>query len=343
MGRSAVKCGRTSHGGYGLASPRDTLLRLAAQNTWRLDRLEAGAVKEIAQAYARVRRELLGAITERRNLLYTQMARDEAATLRALARDVELLNQVEARMAVLQREVGQAAMGAWQEATGQAGDMARAELDILLFSLDTGPFEFNLTRVDYDSVEIGLEEALKALEGSQAQVSQVLRSELRVGLLRGESFDELTARLLAKDASVFARGEISAMLGARRNVIHANNAARDAFYRSWGEQIPGLQKQAIAAIDHKTTKCCLRVHGQIKPLAEPYELTAEPRFARKIMYPPFHWNCRTSSVAYHKDFERGAKVTTADMRDAAREELKAREDGSREPIKPAHATSGRGE
>ena len=101
------------------------------------------------------------------------------------------------------------------------------------------------------------------------------------------------------------------------------------------------EKQAIAAIDHKTTDCCLRVHGQIQPLDKPFILDGYPRYADKIDSPPFHWNCRTAMSLYTKRMEEKG-VPTADMVDAARAELRAREEtGTREEIWPSSSTSGR--
>ena len=42
-----------------------------------------------------------------------------------------------------------------------------------------------------------------------------------------------------------------------------------------------------------------------------------------MMQPPFHWNCRTSVVAYHPRFEQGG-ATTDRMRREANEELAER-------------------
>jgi len=196
--------------------------------------------------------------------------------------------------------------------------------------------------VDFNSIEFGLEEALRLLDQTQQATAAALRAGLRMGLIQGESFDHMVQRLMGRDASVFSRGATSAMLGARRNVIYANNAGRDAVYKNWGARIPGLMKQAIAAIDQSTTDCCLRVHGQVKALNEQYELAGEPRFADRMDYPPFHWSCRTSSVAYMREWE-DSSVTTAMMEEAAQAELAAREEQGREEIHPAHATSGRGE
>jgi hypothetical protein len=66
-----------------------------------------------------------------------------------------------------------------------------------------------------------------------------------------------------------------------------------------------FQKQAIAALDSRTTDCCLRVHGQVQPLDGLFHLTGDPRFADDMDWSPFHWNCRTSIALYKPEFDDG--------------------------------------
>lgn len=66
-----------------------------------------------------------------------------------------------------------------------------------------------------------------------------------------------------------------------------------------------FSKQAVAALDWRTTDCCLRVHGQVQPLGVPFELTGTPRFADQIDWPPFHNWCRTSGVLYQAAYDDG--------------------------------------
>lgn len=61
------------------------------------------------------------------------------------------------------------------------------------------------------------------------------------------------------------------------NIEHATRGSGDEFHR-----------QAIAAIDERTTDCCLRVHGQVVGLQEDFHLTGT-RFADYLRNPPFHW------------------------------------------------------
>lgn len=115
---------------------------------------------------------------------------------------------------------------------------------------------------------------------------------------------------------------------------------------AWGAvaQRPGggqvFFKQAVAAIDERTTDCCLRVHGQVVPLDGEFHLTGRPRFAEYMAASPFHWSCRTALALVRP--EDAEDQLTAEMVNAARIELAARErTGRRRVIHPAHARSRR--
>lgn len=82
-----------------------------------------------------------------------------------------------------------------------------------------------------------------------------------------------------------------------------------------------FQKQPIAAIDNRTTKCCLQVHGQIQPLDKPFILTGTPRFADEMDWTPFHWYCRTSIALYLPEWDDGL---TEIMRNEAAKEIERR-------------------
>jgi hypothetical protein len=58
------------------------------------------------------------------------------------------------------------------------------------------------------------------------------------------------------------------------------------------------QKQAIAALDSRTTRICRAVNRQIQPLDRPFNTIVGPQ-----MNPPFHHYCRTAVVLYHPSFE----------------------------------------
>jgi hypothetical protein len=121
----------------------------------------------------------------------------------------------------------------------------------------------------------------------------------------------------------------------------SNSISGDIIKRSADITGEEYKRQAIAAIDGRTTACCLAVHGQIVGFDKPFRLSAEPRFAEYVYAPPFHWNCRTAISLYTPEMD-DSGVTTDDMRSAALAERKARrETGKRVEIHPAHATSRR--
>jgi len=78
-------------------------------------------------------------------------------------------------------------------------------------------------------------------------------------------------------------------------------------------------RQAVAAIDGRTTNCCLKVHGQVVEMEESFRLTGTPRFADKMRDPPFHSFCRTVwTLILRNDIN---DALTAQMRNAAAAEL----------------------
>lgn len=88
-----------------------------------------------------------------------------------------------------------------------------------------------------------------------------------------------------------------------------------------------FMRQAVAAIDERTTDCCLRVHGQVVGLRKDFKLTGTPRYADELRDPPFHWWCRTSVALVRA--EDADDPLSESMREAARAELAAREEAER--------------
>jgi hypothetical protein len=96
----------------------------------------------------------------------------------------------------------------------------------------------------------------------------------------------------------------------------------------------GFKKQAVAAIDHRTTETCLNVHGQIQPLEGKFQLTGSPRYADEMDWSPFHAYCRTSIVLYQDVFDAGI---TDRLRASAASMLAEREAGIFNVVHPANA------
>lgn len=163
----------------------------------------------------------------------------------------------------------------------------------------------------------------------------------------GEDESQAAAVLFA--APIDTTGRASAYRKSRNDLSLAGSLALWALAGGVLGAIYGAQqqqsgvrywKQAIAAIDERTTDCCLQVHGQIQPLDKPFELSGTPRFGDKVMNPPFHWYCRTATALYRPEMEQTG-LTTTDMVSAAKAELAARLKGGRVVIHPSNAVSRR--
>lgn len=101
-----------------------------------------------------------------------------------------------------------------------------------------------------------------------------------------------------------------------------------------------FMRQAVAAIDERTTDCCLRVHGQVVGMNQDFHLTGTPRFAEYLRNPPFHWYCRSSTALVRR--EDANDPLSQQMRSAAALELGTRAaTGTRVEIHPADARSSR--
>jgi hypothetical protein len=157
----------------------------------------------------------------------------------------------------------------------------------------------------------------------------------RVGLLSPSALLKVGKRIVAEVVSSAREQRLQAAFdggfGGFGGLIlpDANAVARAEVYK----------RQAIAAIDERTTDCCLRVNGQVVGVDELFKLTGTPRYADKMADPPFHDYCRTSVALVHQD-DIDDRMTS-DMKKAAIAEIKAREDGSRVEINPADSKSGR--
>jgi len=130
-----------------------------------------------------------------------------------------------------------------------------------------------------------------ALQGDEAMI---LGDETRVGALGpGVVTRETTKWLAVAAVSAWSR-------------VTTDNVSRVS-----GQE--DFLRQAVAAVDKRTTDCCLRVNGQVVALDEPFHLTGTPRYADDQFSPPFHPACRTAQ----------ALVRRADMGDDVTQRLRA--------------------
>lgn len=98
---------------------------------------------------------------------------------------------------------------------------------------------------------------------------------------------------------------------------------------------PEFVKQCIAGIDERTTRTCLRAHGQIQPLNQDFHLTETPRYADYLPNPPFHDRCRSVIALVLNTY--ADDELTQDMRRSAAIEREARGKASYTAPHPTNA------
>lgn len=294
------------------------------RNQLLLETAETRAARQVAAAYNAARRELMDSLLTR----WTGSGTMTPARQLDLARRLGLLQAIDARLAQLESEVGIILRDVVSSGSELAVEQIGRELALLPLHLRPDVSQFSL--LDTATVEHFVPAAVEDLHGVTTATAQLLRRELQNGLIQGQSFPDLVQRVMratptGEGPALWNNGALSAERMVRRTVITANNAAKNAaLAKVNAEGTVKVQKQAVASIGPRTTKCCLRVHGQIRDVGEPFDLTAEPRFARQMMHPAFHWNCRTSEAMYHPIFEQGG-LTTVSMRSSAAAELARRD------------------
>lgn len=178
-----------------------------------------------------------------------------------------------------------------------------------------------------------LSEALPLFEQIESAVTAIMAradaqdAAIRAMLASGINDDEITGG--DERAGVLRANEILTAAAFWISKLVWSSFEYQARISSWT-----FSKQAVAALDGKTTDCCLRVHGQIQEWGKPFKLTGTPRFADEMDWPGFHWWCRTSGVLYLPEFDDGL---TARMKAGARWFLQQRAEGKNPDRRPADA------
>lgn len=302
-----------------MPEPRDTVLNMLNASERAVLRKENSLVKAIYEAFDRARKEILAELAD----AYAKLGPNpDTATIQRLANDLALANTIRRRMTMLEAEFSELMLTNLRSVVDDTTKNVLSEIRVLAENLGISVYGgWELDPV----VQVSVQAVVEQVPAVTAPIAANLLAEMRTSLARGDRMADIAKRALARDGSIFSRGLTSAELFARRAVIQANTNARLYGMQQAKQQVPELKKQAVAAISSKTTKLCLRVHGQIQDIDKPFELArGEPApFQRKMMGPPFHWNCRTSVVPYHPKFESG-NMKTSDMKSAAAAELKKR-------------------
>ena len=152
--------------------------------------------------------------------------------------------------------------------------------------------------------EVLLKPFLKGIKkSSQEKVSNAIRQ----GWYQGESTNTILQRIRGTRAAGFSDGIIARVGNDSRTIVrtslqHLSNQARQEVWSQNEDVIKGVR--IVATLDNKTSSVCRGLDGQVFPIDR------GPR-------PPFHPNCRTTTVAVlHKKFDSLSRGATRRARGA---------------------------
>jgi SPP1 gp7 family putative phage head morphogenesis protein len=147
------------------------------------------------------------------------------------------------------------------------------------------------------------------------EVGDHVRRQLALGVLQGETLDQMTKRIsalggrLVKDLSIvspgakaqamvtglFIRPKSSAERLVRTEVVHSYNAAIEGQIHELNQVDPGYHLKWDAAVDRRTCEICAKLHNLVVPDGKP--------FPGGMRHPPAHPNCRCAAVAWRKEWK----------------------------------------
>lgn len=126
--------------------------------------------------------------------------------------------------------------------------------------------------------------------------------QMRHGVLRGETLDQLTARVRGTQARAFTDGVMPATKRqaealVRTSVQAVANETRDQFYKANADIVNAIQW--IATLDSRTTHICMALSGKM------WTTEGHKPIGHSLEYPgaTAHWNCRSTQVAVLKKWE----------------------------------------
>lgn len=125
-----------------------------------------------------------------------------------------------------------------------------------------------------------------------------IQDAIQLGLVEGESIDQIVARVQGTRATAFAgplqtsRRNMQAVV--RTAVIHVSNAAREAVWAENSDIILGLKWTAV--LDGRTTPICMARDGKVTPIGGNPLPAGSERLIPSGARPPAHFGCRSIMV-----------------------------------------------
>ena len=269
--------------------------------------LESSTIREIRAAYTQARNEIVQQLRTSWNEYNSGKTFLSPKELKLagtkLLRDQQLFDNLDARLTQLGGSIDGINGKAILDAAGIQNNFTQKEFEALCKFTGLDPRSFAL--INHAQAEIAMQQVNKGTKFInkivQKDTLKAMRQQMRIGVLKGESIDDITARLVSNtpltlegvNKGVFRTIEQRARLNARWGVIESANASAEMQYGSFNKRVDDadlkemkVKKQVIAQIDNRTSVTCIYANGQIQPIGKPFETDQG-----LLDYPPFHPNC----------------------------------------------------
>lgn len=184
----------------------------------------------------------------------------------------------------------------------------------LMFQGEIRPFNLDNTRLLAEGQKTLMTHHATSAKRYAGQVGKDIRAQLAIGVARGETFDQLTARLVrlggpgargntpaeAADG-LFKRHKYMAERLARTEVINAYNHHATEGILALHQEDPEILKRWDSSLDVRACVICKDLHGRVAKPDQP--------FPGGYMRSPAHPNCRCAIVAWHPEWTESAIKT----------------------------------
>lgn len=258
------------------------------------------------------------------------------------------LVQIRGALETIKKKLPLSALQALQYGNKQAGQMATKHL-VMEVEKFSSMFEGVVRPVALESAtviargdDLLYKRHLTSAARYAGQIGDDIRKQLAIGVVRGETIDELTTRLVKLGGPkgwVFTRGlpgdpnaraewiaeglfkryQHWAERLARTEVVHSYNSMAMIGMDELEQVDPGYFKRWDAALDGRTCPFCKSYDDTIAPI--------DGKFRGGIDHPPLHPHCRCAIVIWRKEW------TEADVKDDLITETKrGRKKGSVEKV-----------
>ena len=231
--------------------------------------------------------------------LLAQADKDLAAQLS----DIEsgfTVEQIDARLAGVRNIISASWEEAGRDLSLELADLAEYEANHQEQVIrDSTPVELNMTTPSAEMLIAAVES--KPFEGKLLSewVEKLnedsytrIRDAVRMGIVEGESYGQITKRVIGTKALKYADGvtalnQRQAQALVSTAVAHTANQARQTFYGANDDLIKGVQW--VSTLDARTTPICQSRDGEV------YPVDSGPR-------PPAHFRCRSATTPVLKSY-----------------------------------------